>query len=203
MSLAIIFFLSAIFSFMGSAPPGILNMYAFQLGLQKKKTAAIRFVIAVGITEYFFAWIAIRCAQWTASMPVVIQYFHYIAVAVLTVMGVVMLVTASRPYMMAERKNGFRKGLLLSLLNPMVIPFWIGISTYMQLHGWLKAQEIIDVFVFALGAALGVVALQLVYVHLSTRMTGQHWYDRIKYVPGILLLCLAAYSGIKLFAISN
>src|SRR6218665_2530800 len=145
MSLAAVFFFSAVFSFMGSAPPGVLNMYAFQLGLQKKKTAAVRFALAVGISEFIFAWIALRCAHWIVSVPAVARYFHYMTAAVLTIMGIAMLAAASRPQT-KERKSGFRKGLLLSLLNPMVVPFWIGISAYMQLRGWLRAEEFIDVF---------------------------------------------------------
>src|SRR6218665_3280300 len=186
MSLAAVFFFSAVFSFMGSAPPGVLNMYAFQLGLQKKKTAAVRFALAVGISEFIFAWIALRCAHWIVSVPAVARYFHYMPAA------------ASRPQT-KERKSGFRKGLLLSLLNPMVVPFWIGISAYMQLRGRLRAEEFIDVFVFALGASLGVTALQLTYIFLSAKMGAERWREKIKYIPGALLLCLAAYSCFKLF----
>jgi len=198
MSLAAVFFFSAVFSFMGSAPPGVLNMYAFQLGLQKKKTAAVRFALAVGISEFIFAWIALRCAHWIVSVPAVARYFHYMTAAVLTIMGIAMLAAASRPQT-KERKSGFRKGLLLSLLNPMVVPFWIGISAYMQLRGWLRAEEFIDVFVFALGASLGVTALQLTYIFLSAKMGTERWREKIKYIPGALLLCLAAYSCFKLF----
>ena len=46
-----VFFVGLVFSFLGSIPPGTLNLCVLQLGLEKKVGAALRFALAVSIIE--------------------------------------------------------------------------------------------------------------------------------------------------------
>ena len=54
-----VFLAGLIFSFLGSIPPGTMNLAILQLGLEHKIKIALRFSIAVAIIEYPYAWIAV------------------------------------------------------------------------------------------------------------------------------------------------
>ena len=47
-----VFIAGLIFSFLGSIPPGTMNLAVLQLGLEQKIKTALRFSLAVAIIEY-------------------------------------------------------------------------------------------------------------------------------------------------------
>ena len=46
-----VFFIGLVASFLGSIPPGTLNILVLQLGLDNKLKAALRFALAVALIE--------------------------------------------------------------------------------------------------------------------------------------------------------
>ncbi len=80
-----VFFLGFIFSFIGSIPPGTLNVSILQIALQGKTGIATRFAFAVAIVEYPYAWIGVQFEYWLTSSSVVVDNFQLIAAIVMTV----------------------------------------------------------------------------------------------------------------------
>src|SRR5690606_30561227 len=69
MEIIISFGIAFVFSFIGTIPPGTLNLTAIQLGLEGRIAAAWRFSIAAALIEYGYAWIAIAFEE-TLSLSV-------------------------------------------------------------------------------------------------------------------------------------
>src|SRR5882757_2118763 len=134
-----VFFVGVVFSFLGSIPPGTLNVCVLQLGLEKKISAALRFALAVSIIEYPYTWIAVQFEYWITSSPAVIDNFQLLTAVVMTIIGGLNIWSAQRPTNLTTKfsESGFRRGLVLSILNPMAIPFWIGITAYLKAQGWI------------------------------------------------------------------
>ena len=197
MDLVLAFILGAVFSFVGSIPPGTLNLTVLQLGLQGKTAIALRFALAVTIVEYPYAWIAVEFESWITSRPVVTENFQLITAIVMTVIGILNLITANRPGGIAERfdNSGFRRGMILSILNPMAIPFWIAVTAYLKSNGWLKISEPLLLHSYVFGTSVGVMVLLLLFIFLSRRFSGYAqgniWVKRF---PGIVLLVLGLYA---------
>ncbi|MEY3405514.1 MAG: hypothetical protein RL161_944 [Bacteroidota bacterium] len=197
MDLVLAFILGAVFSFVGSIPPGTLNLTVLQLGLQGKTAIALRFALAVTIVEYPYAWIAVEFEFWITSRPVVTENFQLITAIVMTVIGILNLITANRPGGIAERfdNSGFRRGMILSILNPMAIPFWIAVTAYLKSNGWLKISEPLLLHGYVFGTSVGVMILLLLFIFLSRRFSGYAqgniWVKRF---PGIVLLVLGLYA---------
>ncbi|MBK8289970.1 MAG: hypothetical protein IPK96_02445 [Flammeovirgaceae bacterium] len=59
-----VFIIGLIFSFLGSIPPGTLNLAVLQLGMEHKIKTALRFSLAVAIIEYPYTWIAVVFEDW-------------------------------------------------------------------------------------------------------------------------------------------
>ncbi|MBK7649788.1 MAG: LysE family transporter [Flammeovirgaceae bacterium] len=195
-----VFLIGLIFSFLGSIPPGTLNLAVLQLGMEHKIKTAIRFSLAVAIIEYPYAWIAVVFEDWVTSSPLIIDNFQLITAVVMIVIGAFTLWSARKPSEFSVRFNesGFRRGIILSILNPMAIPFWIGITAYLKAQGWvdLSTQSLLHSYVF--GTSVGVMILLVLFTFLAKRLAHYVKANRsVKLVPGITLLVLGFYAFAK------
>ena len=111
--------------------------------------------------------------------------------------GAFTLWSARKPSEFSVRFNesGFRRGIILSILNPMAIPFWIGITAYLKAQGWvdLSTQSLLHSYVF--GTSVGVMILLVLFTFLAKRLAGYVKDNRyVKLVPGFTLLILGLYA---------
>lgn len=202
MSYLWVFLLGFFFSFIGSIPPGTLNITVLQLGLEKKTNIALRFALAVAIIEYPYAWIGVQFEYYITSTPVVLDNFQLIAALVMTVLGIINLLPSREPKGFAKRFNdsGFRRGIILSILNPMAIPYWMGFTAYLKVQGWidLSTPGLLHSYVF--GTAIGALALLTLLVIFAQRVAPYVQGSRlIKTIPGLVLLGLGFYAWWKYF----
>lgn len=195
-----VFLVGLVFSFLGSVPPGTLNLCVLQLGLERKTGAALRFALAVSIIEYPYAWIAVQFEYWITSSPVVTENFQLITAVVMTFLGVFMLWSARKPSAFSVRFNesGFRRGLVLSLLNPMGIPFWVGVTAYLKAQGWIDLSTTGLLHSYVFGTSVGAMLLLTGFTFLAVRLAPYVQHSRlVKMLPAIMLLLLGLYAFIK------
>jgi threonine/homoserine/homoserine lactone efflux protein len=192
-----VFLAGLIFSFLGSIPPGTLNLAILQLGLEHKTKIALRFSLAVAIIEYPYAWIAVVFEDWVTSSPLVVENFQLITAIVMTAIGLFTIWSARKPSTFSARFNesGFRRGLVLSVLNPMAIPFWIGITAYLKAQGWIDISTTGLLHSYVFGTSVGVILLLVLFTFLAKRLSGYITSNTaVKLVPGITLLVLGLYA---------
>jgi threonine/homoserine/homoserine lactone efflux protein len=192
-----VFIIGFVFSFLGSIPPGTMNLCVLQLGLEKKVAVALRFSLAVMIIEYPYTWIGVVFENWITSNPAIIENFQLITAVVMTLMGLLNIWAARKPTEFTTRFNesGFRRGLVLSILNPMAIPFWIGVTAYLKAQRWIDLSTNGLLHTYILGTALGAMGLLTVFTFLAHRLSGYITNGKlVKLVPGITLLVLGFYA---------
>jgi threonine/homoserine/homoserine lactone efflux protein len=195
-----VFFLGFIFSFVGSIPPGTLNVSILQMALQGKTGSATRFAFAVAIVEYPYAWIGVQFQYWLTSSPMVVENFELIAAVVMIGLGIFNLLPAKQPTGFAKKfsESGFRRGLALSVLNPMAIPYWMGFTAYMKAQGWINLSTTGLLHAYVLGTSIGALALLTLMISFAQRLapyvSGSKW---IKVIPGLILLALGLYAFAK------
>ena len=114
-----VFLMGFIFSFIGSIPPGTLNITVLQLGLEKKIAIALRFALAVSIIEYPYAWMGVHFEYLISSSPVVVENFQLIAAVVMTGLGIFNLLPSKTPTGFAQKfsESGFRRGISQSIFR--------------------------------------------------------------------------------------
>jgi threonine/homoserine/homoserine lactone efflux protein len=173
MMLLQVFLAGFVFSFLGSIPPGTLNLAVLQLGMEHKIKIALRFSLAVAIIEYPYAWIAVVFEDWLTSSPMIIENFQLITAVVMIVIGGFTLWSARRPSDFSVRFNasGFRRGIVLSILNPMAIPFWIVLTAYLKAQGWIDLSKPIWLHGYVLGTSVGVLVLLFLFALLAKRLS--------------------------------
>ncbi len=192
-----VFTIGFVISFLGSIPPGTMNLCVLQLGLERKTKIALRFTLAVALIEYPYAWIGVEFEHWITAFPNIINNFQLITAIVMLVLGGLTVWTSNSPVPAIEKFNdsGFRKGLVLSILNPMAIPFWIGITAYLKAQGWLSFPTKVHLHMYVLGTAFGVLLLLILFAYLANRFAGYITNNKlVKLIPGITLLALGVYA---------
>ncbi len=195
-----VFLAGTIFSFIGSIPPGTLNLTVLQLGLEKKKNIALRFALAVAIIEYPYAWIAVAFEGWLTSSPVIIENFQLITAILMTVFGIFTIWSARKPSNLSVKFNesGFRRGIVLSLLNPMAIPYWMGATAYFKAQGWINLSTNGLVHSYVFGTSVGAMLLLTLFVFMANRLAPHVQQNLfIKMLPGIIMLALGIYAFIR------
>lgn len=194
------FLLGFFFSFIGSIPPGTINLTCVQLGLEKKISIAWRFSLAASVMEYPYAWIAVEFAEWITSSPVVIENMQLITAIVMTVLGILTLWSAAKPTTFSTKlsESGYMRGVILSILNPLAIPFWVGTTAYLNSVHWIELSSPLRLHSYLIGVCLGTFVILIMLAYLAKRVISQFtqssWVNKI---PGIALIILGVYAFIQ------
>jgi threonine/homoserine/homoserine lactone efflux protein len=194
------FSIAFFFSFIGSIPPGTVNLQMIQLGLERRMDIAWRFAIAAAIMEYPYAWLAIEFQNLITTSTFITNNFKLLAAIVMIVLGILNLWSTQKPGEFAKKFNesGFRRGLVLSILNPMLLPFWIGMTAYLKSVNWIKLSSTAQVQSYLLGVTLGSLCILILLAYLAKKLVSEFsTHPFLKKIPGVTMLILGFYALIK------
>lgn len=202
MELLLTFLAGFALSGLGSIPPGSLNLSIIQLGLEHRINVAWRFALAAAIIEYPYAWLAIGFEELINRSPAITANIELISAAVLIGLGIVNLRIAGNSGLFYQKFNssGFRRGLLLGILNPLAIPYWIGITAYLKSMNLIRISSPAETQAYLFGIVMGALALLISLAYLSRRMV--HYFQEswiFKKIPGLTLLILGLYGLLDFF----
>jgi threonine/homoserine/homoserine lactone efflux protein len=131
-------FLASFFiSFLGSIPPGPINTNVLFLAAQNKKQAAWYFAFGGTFPELFLAFFAAFLQAYITNYPSVYKTISVLFILVLIVMGIVIFFKkvekeVSQPgnEVLENKYAALVKGIILIVLNPLNVPFWLGIFIF-------------------------------------------------------------------------
>lgn len=194
------FLFAVAFSFLGSIPPGTLNLTVIQLGIERRMNIAWRFAIAAALIEYPYAWIAVAFEGWITTSPVILSNFKLISAVVLILVGGLNIWSSQRPTVFTQKfqESGFRRGVILSILNPLAMPFWIAITAYLNVQGWINLSTQGQLHSYLAGISIGAFILLILVAYLSKMMVAAYQPgSKVKLIPGLVLLVLGIYAFIE------
>jgi threonine/homoserine/homoserine lactone efflux protein len=198
------FLIAFVFSFVGSIPPGVLNLTVIQLGLEHKLNIAYRFAFAAAIVEYPYAWIAVAFEELLTTSPAISESLQLMAAAVLIIVGAFNLWTSgqnsSKNLQLFKKGRGFRKGIVLSIVNPMALPFWLAVTAYVRGLGLIALDDTIEMQAYLMGVAFGAFAVLISFAHLARYATGFFNENSfVRRVPGLIMIALGVYGVARFF----
>jgi threonine/homoserine/homoserine lactone efflux protein len=195
--------ISYAFSFLGSLTPGTINLSVLQCRLDHKSPVAIRMAAAAAIVEYFYAWIAVRFEMLITSSPVIVANMQLITAVVMTSLGLMIIVSSpgSGKPKKNSRPNGFLRGLVLGVLNPLAIPYWTGATAYFKNQGWIDLSTSFGLHSYLLGVSLGVFSLLVLVTYGASKLAKMlvDGKSLIRKIPGYLMLALGIFAFSKYF----
>jgi threonine/homoserine/homoserine lactone efflux protein len=196
-------------SFLFSLPPGMISLNVLQATIYRGLKSAAYLALAAVLVESVQAFIGVKFAELINSSPGLKLGIEIFVIPVFFVMGAINIYHGVKDL---KKKGGpeetkpkrtissFGKGLLVSALNPVAIPFWVFYSAFLQKKGWLDVSKTAYIVVFTIGTTLGTYACLLMYGVLSSFIARKIHSIKvwISFVIGALFVGLGIYQIIVL-----
>lgn len=214
--LIVTLFLGILINAMGYIPPGNINLSVAQLTINKGMRQAWSFIIAFSCVEVLFTFGMMRFARWVSSdvnlnssiNEVRLGTFVDVFMIFLFVtMGTITWVNRNKAPVQKEdkrsKKGSVLYGMLLGVVNPVQIPFWLFFGNYIILHNWIKINYL-HLTVFSLGSGLGSLLALWGYAHFARYVQDKFTLSNrlINKVIAVFLWSLALYLiGKQLFVL--
>jgi threonine/homoserine/homoserine lactone efflux protein len=194
------FFIAFAISFLGSIPVGVLNLTIIDIGLRKSFFQVFLFALAAALIEYGQGFVALKFSSLFNSNPNLEVYIDLIAIPVFFVLGIIYLRKHGQPPSLKNEISDFKKGLLLSIVNPLAIPFWVLWGTIANNKSWLIMDNL-NIAIFTLGISIGSFLTLLLYgiaaKKIITKLTFVN--KRINQIIGWTLIILGIIQVTKTF----
>ncbi len=153
---------------MATVPPGLLNMNAAKVSVEKGKTNGIIFSVGVSTMIMMQATVAVYISRFLDNNPHVIDVLLKTATVVFAFFAVYFFWAAKRnkvpnpELVTTSKKNSFLKGMGLAAVNLLTIPYYSGLNIMWNASGWIKFK-VWDIAIFILAAGLGTFSVLYMY----------------------------------------
>ena len=157
-------------SFVGTLPFGTINVSITEAAIQRGVRVGIFMGIGASIVEFFQSYIGLTFYQIITKNPAMERTFILICIPIFLVIGVYYLLKKnhlmSKPTTMASNAIGAAKGVMLSSLNLLAIPYYVFIGGYLHAsdHISVKAKFIAA---FAFGVVIGSFMVFVMYAKIG------------------------------------
>jgi threonine/homoserine/homoserine lactone efflux protein len=192
-------FYGVLMAYFGLISPGMLNMTALKISMNTGKIEGLKFSIGASLVVFFQAGIALYFADYFTNNPKVIAILKIAAVFIFFALAVFFFMLSKKdlnPKATNEKNNFFVKGILMSSINMLAIPFYLGISIYLSSKDKIiMEQPYILLFVF--GASLGSFLIFYTYMVFAKIIN-----DKVSFIAkNINLILSLLFFGLAIFTL--
>jgi len=191
-------------AFVGIILPGMLNMTAVSVSVQRGRRAGLQFVGGASITTGIQSFIALLFADFLLHNPRIIHGMQQVALWLFLILAVVFFYKARKGEVAKARKSSGRKtfgaGFGLGFANALAIPYFLAVSSWLMSKGQVN-NGLSGIAMFAIGASAGAFIVFVLYVW-SADWVSRHaaWMTRnINYIMSGFFLFLAGLQSYHLF----
>ncbi len=204
--LLILFFVTFSAAFMATVPPGLLNMNAAKVSVEKGKGYAIIFSLGVSSMIVLQAYVAVLISKFLYRNPEVIAWLQKAAIGVFAIFAIYFFVLARRQkerpmkIVRVSKKNSYFRGFLLAALNLLTIPYYSALNAMWNASGWIKF-EFWDIAVFIVSAGCGTFAVLYLYTVYFNKLEARNnaFSKNSNYILSVLMLVLLGITLIRIF----
>lgn len=148
-------FLGIILNMLGYIPPGNINLTVVQITITRGIRQALYFIFAFSAVEVLFTFGVMRFVQWLSSEIKLGDIIDVIMILMFGVLGVITWRSRKEmPKTDYSNKDSIRYGMLLGVLNPMQVPYWLFVGTYLISHEWIDIGYL-SLSIFSIGSGIG------------------------------------------------
>lgn len=176
-------------SYLGSIPPGTINVTTMQYAVLNQSKNAFYFALGAALTEFLYAGLTVRFQLFLSETTIFSNYFQLISGIAMLVLGIVNLTAKSSKINLAKqpipKRDGFKKGIILSVINPLTIPFWLAITAYLQVNGLIRLEGLFFWY-YLVGISSGTFGLLLTVRAIGAKF--QHFAENhflVHQIPGV------------------
>jgi threonine/homoserine/homoserine lactone efflux protein len=198
------FFIGLMGSLMGTIAIGPANLGVINITIRHNTQAASRFSVAAALVEVLYATAAILSGKLIVNKIDEYPYIRVLVILFFLLAGIYFIIKKENldngGYDRPVGKSFFMKGLLVAVINPQTIPYWLFVTTYLTAHNFIHLSSWMLV-VFLAGGFIGKFISLSLYGQLSAyikkRKTSAAFYLN-KFI-GITLILIAIIQAIYLY----
>jgi threonine/homoserine/homoserine lactone efflux protein len=149
------FVLGVVINSLGYIPPGNINLTVVQITINRGIKQALYFIAAFGLVEVVFTLLMMRFVRWLSLTLYLDNVIDVVMIFLFLILGII--TWKSRKEMPKEdysHKDSIKYGMLLGILNPMQVPYWLFVGTYLISHDWVGIGYL-SLTIFSLGSGIG------------------------------------------------
>lgn len=148
-------FLGIVLNMLGYIPPGNINLTVVQITITRGIRQALYFIAAFSAVEVIFTFGVMRFVQWLSSEINLSNTIDIVMVFMFGILGVVTWRSRKEmPKADYSKKDSIKYGMFLGVVNPMQIPYWLFVGTYLISHEWIDIGYV-SLTVFSIGSGIG------------------------------------------------
>ena len=184
------------FSFLGSIPPGTINLSVLQLGLRNQMRGVLFFSLAAVLVEFVYASLAVEFQMFITENTSLTENFQIISALAMIALGAINLGRSrNRPTInIKQGRRAFRDGFLISAVNPLAIPFWVAVTAYLQNHNFVALQGSLSFWSYIVGICLGTLALLLLVGQMARKFQRFQHSLVVHKLPGLIFVGMGLYT---------
>jgi threonine/homoserine/homoserine lactone efflux protein len=204
--LFILFFATYSAAFMATVPPGLLNLNAAKVSVEKGKANGIIFSVGVSTMIMMQATMATYISKFLDRNPQVVSNLVEAAAVVFAILAVYFFWAAKKnkvpnpKLVRVSKKNSFFRGMGLAAINLLTIPYYSGLNIMWNASGWIQFQAR-DILIFILAAGLGTFSVLYMYtVYFNKLETKTNRFSKnSNYILSGLMVVLLVITLIRIF----
>ena len=161
-------------SFTGSLPPGIITLGILQAGFIGGISAAVCLSLGAVLVEVLVVWLILKSTAWLLTRKKWLKGLEWVSlvIVVLLALGAGWVVmhpknTELTTQILPQGIPYFSMGMLLRLITPTFIPFWLGWSMVLFSRDLLPPQSKSH-YVYLTSIALGTFSAHLLFILFSS-----------------------------------
>ena len=201
-----IFYWGFIISFLGTLPLGTMNVTATNISVEQGTFSAFIFTLGALTIEAICVYVVLHALQWVNKQQRFFKIFEWLTALLVLILAVSCFIAAVE--MKSFGNNVFTKynlpplvlGLLLSILNPLHIPFWLGWSTVL-INKKILIPEKKYFLTYIFSISLGTLAGFDVFIYGGNYIVQQlnNKQNILNWVVGFVLLITAIIQIYKIY----
>jgi threonine/homoserine/homoserine lactone efflux protein len=188
-----------IVNFIGYIPLGNVNLTVIQLTINRGLKNAMYFIVSFSFIEFFITYAAMYFADWLASQTSLTFWLNWLLIIVFFVLGILTWRNRhSEKDINYSSKDSIKYGFIIGLVNPMQLPFWTIIGTYLISNQWI-VSGLWPLAIFSFGGALGAFLCLFSFAKLSSYLHGRFAFSSrlINHGIAIFFFVLGMYHLVK------
>ena len=197
-------FYGIVIAYLAMISPGMLNMTALKVRIESGKLESFKFSLGAAIIILIQAGIALFFADYFVKNPAIIEQFKIIGVFVFFILAIFFYYLSRKkidPKASTGKGNFFIKGLVMSSLNMLSIPFYLAFSIFLAEKGYIIIKQP-NILFYVGGIFIGALLLFYTYVHFAELITKKVSFiaKNINLILSGLFVVLGIMTLVRLFS---
>lgn len=193
-------------SALGTLPLGTLNVAAMQVAISEGLSKGLQFSLGVALIEVTYVRLSLIGIHWLRQHTALLRWMDWIAFLIVIALAAGSFIAAMNPsvsknFILRTNLPLFVLGVVMSALNPVQLPFWLGWSSFLFSKKVLHPHPVYYNW-YTAGIGIGTVAGLAVFVYggrflVAILNTNQ---SVINYIIGTVFLvtaCIQLYKLLK------